>query len=255
MDTVNAAMLLASFKYLKKKRKKLSEIKKYYEKNLSKKIVLQKFNKNEKPGLYAFPIQVKSRNKIKRFLEKKNIETKIWNSPLICDSPAYKKYKTNKLPVARKVLSRTLNIPFHENMTDDQKATIWPELRRAESTKFALMMKRALENTEAFGAVRVVPNQNSTGDLYVLGKIDESTGEDIEIDIKVVDISGKTWLDTRNRLVCRCSFLSLGSVPGFLVTFSCHLSLSMSGLFFAYNICLQRKLQVSWLTFPGPLCH
>ena len=83
-----------------------------------------------------------------------------------------------------------------ENMTDDQKATIWPELRRAESTKFALMMKRALESTEAFGAVRVVPNQNSTGDLYVLGKIDESTGEDIEIDIKVVDISGKTWLDT-----------------------------------------------------------
>ena len=83
-----------------------------------------------------------------------------------------------------------------ENMTDDQKATIWPELRRAESTKFALMMKRALESTEAFGAVRVVPNQNSTGDLYVLGKIDESTGEDIEIDIKVVDISGKTWLNT-----------------------------------------------------------
>ena len=83
-----------------------------------------------------------------------------------------------------------------ENPTDDEKTTIWPELRRAESTKFSLMMKRALESTEAFGAVRVAPNQNSTGDLYVLGKINESTGEDIEINVKVVDISGNTWLDT-----------------------------------------------------------
>jgi hypothetical protein len=32
--------------------------------------------------------------------------------------------------------------------------------------------------------------------LYVLGKIDESNGEDVEIDIKVVDISGKTWVDS-----------------------------------------------------------
>ncbi|MDA1023313.1 MAG: hypothetical protein O2817_08240 [Proteobacteria bacterium] len=83
-----------------------------------------------------------------------------------------------------------------ENPTDDEKTTIWPELRRAESTKFALMMKRALESTEAFGAVRVAPNQNSTADLYVLGKINESTGEDIGIDVKIVDISGKTWLNT-----------------------------------------------------------
>ncbi|MBI49381.1 MAG: transcriptional regulator [Crocinitomicaceae bacterium] len=120
MDTVNASMLLASLKNFKKKRKKLSLIKRYYEKNLSKKILLQKFHKKEKPGLYAFPIQVKSRDRIKKFLESKNIETKIWNSPLICDSPAYKKYKKDKLPIARKVLSKTLNIPFHENMTNDQ---------------------------------------------------------------------------------------------------------------------------------------
>jgi hypothetical protein len=80
-----------------------------------------------------------------------------------------------------------------EKNSDNEAEDIWPELRRAESTKFALMMKRALEKTEAFGAVRIAPDKNSTGDLYVLGKIDESNGEDVEIDIKLVDISGDTW--------------------------------------------------------------
>ena len=83
-----------------------------------------------------------------------------------------------------------------ESPADYEKKGIWPELRRAEATKFALMMKRALESTGAFGAVRVAPDKKSTGDLYVLGKIDESNGEDVEIDIKVVDISGKTWVDS-----------------------------------------------------------
>jgi len=80
-----------------------------------------------------------------------------------------------------------------EKNADVEADDIWPELRRAESTKFALMMKRALEKTEVFGAVRVAPDKNSTGDLYVLGKITESNGEDVEIDIKLVDISGDTW--------------------------------------------------------------
>lgn len=80
-----------------------------------------------------------------------------------------------------------------EKMTDEEAKEIWPELRRAESTKFALKMKRALESTGAFGAVRVAPNKNSTGDLYVLGNIEESNGEDVEIGIKIVDISGRTW--------------------------------------------------------------
>ena len=88
-----------------------------------------------------------------------------------------------------------LEKPADNETADNEKEGIWPELRRAEATKFALMMKRALENTGAFGAVRVAPDKNSTGDLYVLGKIDESNGEDVEIDIKVVDISGKTWVN------------------------------------------------------------
>lgn len=71
---------------------------------------------------------------------------------------------------------------------------VWPELRRAESIRFATKLKSALEETNAFGAVRVTPDNTATADLYVLGKIEESDGEDVEIELQVFDVSGKRWL-------------------------------------------------------------
>jgi hypothetical protein len=50
-----------------------------------------------------------------------------------------------------------------------------------------------LEETGAFGAVRVTPDKTATGDLYVLGRIEESNGEDVEFNLRVIDISGKEW--------------------------------------------------------------
>jgi len=70
---------------------------------------------------------------------------------------------------------------------------VWPELRRAQANRFALKLKVALEDTGAFGAVRVTPDQTATGDLYVLGKILESNGEDVEIQVRVLDVTGDTW--------------------------------------------------------------
>jgi len=72
---------------------------------------------------------------------------------------------------------------------------IWPELRRAEANRFAFKLKQALDDSNKFGAVRVTPDETASGDIYVLGKINESDGQDIEFDLTVVDISGKEWLD------------------------------------------------------------
>ena len=86
---------------------------------------------------------------------------------------------------------------FDPNLPKDpdtwEKQGIFAELRRAESNRFALKMKSVLEDTHAFGAVRVVPNSTATGDLYVVGKIIQSNGEDVKINITVADISGKQW--------------------------------------------------------------
>lgn len=79
-----------------------------------------------------------------------------------------------------------------ENYEEDG---VWPELRRAEANRFAYKLKQALDNTNEFGAVRVTPDETASGDLYVLGKIMESDGQDVKFRLNVVDISGKEWLD------------------------------------------------------------
>ena len=80
----------------------------------------QEIREDETPGLYAYPIQVNNRDNVKAFLKRKNIETKIWNDPLISDSPAYKKYNKNDTPNAKRVLKKTLNLPFHEKLTNKE---------------------------------------------------------------------------------------------------------------------------------------
>ncbi len=82
-----------------------------------------------------------------------------------------------------------------EKGTDYAKQGVWPELRRAEANRFAHKLKLALEETNAFGAVRVTPDATATGDLYVMGKIQQSSGETVAIDLEVRDISGTHWFD------------------------------------------------------------
>ena len=72
---------------------------------------------------------------------------------------------------------------------------VWPELRRAEAVRFAHKLKLALEETGAFGAVRVTPDATATGDLYVLGRIEQSNGEDVRIAIEARDVSGARWME------------------------------------------------------------
>ena len=98
----------------------LQSIRKFYDRNLDKRILRQKIKKGETPGVYAYPIQINNRDEVKKILEKKKIETKIWNFPLIPEAPAYKKFNKNDTPNAKKILKKTLNIPFHEKLTTNE---------------------------------------------------------------------------------------------------------------------------------------
>ena len=101
------------------------------------------------------------------------------------------------IPMATKldVIIPVFDPGLSENAENYEEEGIWPELRRAEANRFAYKLKQALDNTNAFAAVRVTPDKTASGDLYVLGKIEESNGEDVKFRLNVVDISGKEWLD------------------------------------------------------------
>ena len=92
---------------------------------------------------------------------------------------------------------------FDPGLPDDpddyDKEGVWPELRRAEANRFALALKQALQDTQVFGDVRVSPDTEATGDLYVIGAIEKSDGQDVRIAIEVVDIGGKRWMRDRYR--------------------------------------------------------
>lgn len=85
---------------------------------------------------------------------------------------------------------------FNPNIPKKDKDDVWPEVRRAEANRFAWMMKLALEKSQAFGAVRVTPDDSGFGELYIHGKILKANGEDIQLEITVNDIRGKkkTWI-------------------------------------------------------------
>ncbi len=109
-------------------------------------------------------------------------------------------YGSNVVPVTQTGPKLDVVIPvfdpgLSEKAENYEEEGVWPELRRAEANRFAYKMKQALDATGAFGAVRVSPDSKTTGDLYVIGAIQESDGEDVKIKLSVTDISGKTWFD------------------------------------------------------------
>ena len=74
-----------------------------------------------------------------------------------------------------------------------EEENIWPQLRRAEAKRFAIQTKRALEDTGAFGNVRVTPTPATTGDVFVLGTVDYSDSEVVQLTALVMDSRGKVW--------------------------------------------------------------
>jgi hypothetical protein len=93
------------------------------------------------------------------------------------------------------VIIPVLDPGLSEDPDGYEDENIWPEIRRAEANRFAYKLKEKLDETGQFGSVRVTPDKTATGDLYILGQIKESNGEEVEIAVEVIDISGREWLD------------------------------------------------------------
>ncbi|MCB1667315.1 MAG: hypothetical protein R3E73_14610 [Porticoccaceae bacterium] len=86
-------------------------------------------------------------------------------------------------------------IPFDpglDNIDEDDSTTL-PEIRNAESSFFANQLTDTIQNSAAWGAVRVVPGKQTVMDVYVQGTILRSDGETLELEITATDTSGKEW--------------------------------------------------------------
>ncbi len=72
-------------------------------------------------------------------------------------------------------------------------------IRKAEGNFIPEHLKNTLQRTGHWGAVRVVPGQDSSVDLAVKGEILESNGQYLGLKIEVTDATGRTWLSKNYR--------------------------------------------------------
>jgi hypothetical protein len=81
--------------------------------------------------------------------------------------------------------------------TDDEalaKKRIYPELRKAEARYMPTLLRATLEETAQWGAVRVIPNSADFVDVIVMGKVVDSNGGFMAVDISATDAAGRVWI-------------------------------------------------------------
>ena len=86
-------------------------------------------------------------------------------------------------------------VVFDPGLDDyDEDEQVYPEVRKAEARFMPLQLVEAMQESGAWGAVRVVPNDSQVTDLVVRGKILHSNGEELRLEITATDSLGVTWL-------------------------------------------------------------
>ena len=77
------------------------------------------------------------------------------------------------------------------------KQRINPDIRKAESRYVATLLRSTLESSGQWGAVRVAPESANFIDVLVSGRIIESTGAKLALEITVKDSTGRVWINQR----------------------------------------------------------
>jgi hypothetical protein len=77
----------------------------------------------------------------------------------------------------------------------EEDARLYPEIRRAEARFVPELLTEVLQNSGAWGAVRVVPDEDRITDLMITGIILHSDGEELKVHVKARDSRGFQWLD------------------------------------------------------------
>ncbi|MEH6518625.1 MAG: hypothetical protein V7742_18250 [Halioglobus sp.] len=77
----------------------------------------------------------------------------------------------------------------------DGEQQIYPEVRKAEARYMPNLLSEAMQDSGAWGAVRVVPSEAQISDLLVTGEILHSDGEELNLKIVAQDSRGYIWLE------------------------------------------------------------
>ncbi len=83
------------------------------------------------------------------------------------------------------------NVPVDEKRQESER--IFPEVRKAEARYFPMQIRNTLEGSGQWGQVRVIPVDDDALDVHVSGKILESSGMILRLEVTVGDATGRQW--------------------------------------------------------------
>jgi len=83
------------------------------------------------------------------------------------------------------------NVPEDEQQREKER--IFPDVRKAESRYIPVLIRDTLEDTGQWGQVRVLPRDGNGMEVFVDGRIVQSDGRELRLDVVVTDAAGRTW--------------------------------------------------------------
>ena len=102
------------------------------------------------------------------------------------------------------------NVP--ETFDEQIEEIVHADLRRAEAQFIPYFAKNLLQSTGNWGAVRVVPRQTHAVDVTVSGRIVESNGERLTLEMTVTDARGIEWF-TNSYHALASKYAYSGTIP------------------------------------------
>jgi hypothetical protein len=102
--------------------------------------------------------------------------------------------ETELLDVGIRVFDPGIPEAIKDNDEALAKKRIYPDLRKAEARYIPTLLRETLEGTAQWGAVRVIPATAEFVDVIVTGKLIDSNGGFLSVDVTVVDAAGRVWI-------------------------------------------------------------
>jgi hypothetical protein len=97
------------------------------------------------------------------------------------------------LDVGVRLFDPNVSKEYEENAELAAKKGVYPDIRKAEARYLPTVLRQTLESSGQWGAVRVVPPTVEVMDVMVDGRIVESTGYRLALDVTVSDATGRRW--------------------------------------------------------------
>jgi len=132
LDWIQQTFIRCKLKYLDEWIKKKRQIAKRYCEELDGHISIPETDKKAYHTYRNFVIRVKNRDKLKKYLAKKGIETHIhYNTPIhLSNTYKHLKYKKGSLPVSEKISSSILSLPINPFITRTEQEYVIKNIKK-----------------------------------------------------------------------------------------------------------------------------